>query len=63
MVLTVRDFRPYVAVLHRLGRLDLAELIVQDYLDAFVNGFNTFVAHMLDILKATASHTTKKAGL
>jgi hypothetical protein len=59
LVLSLRDFRPHVAMLRRMGRLDLAELIVKDYLDSFAQGFNQFVAQLLEILNATATHTDK----
>ena len=35
LVITLRDFRPYVAPLLRLGRADLARLLAQDYLDSY----------------------------
>lgn len=56
--LSLRDFRPHVAALHQLGRLKLAEIILQHYLDTFAQGFNEFVANLLDILNAAATHTT-----
>jgi len=57
--LSLRDFRPHVAALQQLGRIDLAELMLQHYVDSFAQGFNEFVAHLLDILNATATHTTR----
>lgn len=59
--LTLRDFRPHVAALDQIGRLDLARMMVTHYLDSFAQGFNEFVAHLLDILNATATHTSKGA--
>ncbi len=59
--LTLRDFRPHVAALARIGRLDLARFMAAHYLDSFAHGFNEFVAHLLDILNATATHTSKGA--
>lgn len=59
--LTLRDFRPHVVALSQIGRLDLAKLMVTHYLDSFAQGFNEFVAHLLDILNATATHTSKGA--
>jgi hypothetical protein len=59
--LSLRDFRPHVAALQRLGRLDLAELMVRHYLDSFAQGFNYFVARLLEILNATATHADKEA--
>ena len=43
MRISLRDFRPHVALLHEVGHGDLANLIAQDYLDAYVQGMNTFV--------------------
>ncbi len=57
--LSLRDFRPHVAALSRLGRFDLAEMMLKHYLDNFAQGFNEFVLHLLDILNATATHITK----
>lgn len=57
---SLRDFRPYIAALHQLGRIDLAEMIVTDYLEAFTVGFNQFVATLLDILNAKATHAAGK---
>ena len=58
MHLSLRDFRPYVATLAKLNRLNLAEIIIGDYLDTFVIGFNQLVASLLDILNARATHTS-----
>ncbi len=55
--LSLRDFRPHVAVLDRLNQRRLAELIAEDYLESFVTGFNEFVTNALDIVNATATHT------
>lgn len=59
MHLSLRDFRPHIASLAAQDRLDLAELMVEDYVTAFAAGFNQFVDSLLDILKANATH---KAG-
>lgn len=58
MHLSLRDFRPHVAALAKLNRVNLAEIIVSDYLDTFAAGFNQFVAGLLDILNARATHTS-----
>ncbi|MCL4298927.1 MAG: hypothetical protein KJ077_24535 [Anaerolineae bacterium] len=55
--LSLRDFRPHVAALQQIGKLDLAELMLKDYLDSFARGFNEFVARLLDLLNATATHS------
>lgn len=57
---SLRDFRPHVAELHKMGRADLAELIAKDYLDAFVKGFNQFTKRLLEILNVNASHAAKE---
>ena len=35
LVITLRDFRPYVAPLLQLGRADLARLLAQDYVSSY----------------------------
>lgn len=52
MHLALRDFRPHVTALAGLGRRDLAELMVQDFIAAFTAGFNHFVARLIEILSA-----------
>ena len=42
-VITLRDFRPHIAQLHNIGQKELAKQITQDYLDAYVTGFNRFI--------------------
>ncbi len=61
MHLALRDFRPHVATLAKLNRIDLAQTIINDYLDTFAAGFNQFVAGLLDILNARATHTSDYA--
>jgi hypothetical protein len=58
--LSLRDFMPHVSALHKVNRLDLAELILQDYLEGFVSGFNQFVKDLLEILNANATHASKE---
>jgi hypothetical protein len=60
--LALRDFRPHVAALHNIDRTDLAELIVRDYIDVFVTGFNQFVERLLEILNVNATHSSKESG-
>jgi hypothetical protein len=43
MTVTLRDFRPHVEPLLRINRGDLAYLITQDYVDAYVAGINRLV--------------------
>jgi hypothetical protein len=57
MHISLRDFRPHVAVLQAAGRADLAHEITQDYLDSYVKGFNNFI---FDLHRITlASRRTK----
>jgi hypothetical protein len=51
--LSLRDFRPHIAVLHGLGMADLAQQIAQDYLDAYADGLNQYVAELRDIVIAS----------
>lgn len=44
--LSLRDFRPHVAALQAIGRADLAQKITQDYLDAYAEGFNRYLADL-----------------
>jgi hypothetical protein len=59
MRISLRDFRPHVAGLHAIGRRDLARLITQDYLDAYAEGFNTFIHDLQRI--TVASRETRLA--
>ncbi len=43
MRISLRDFRPHVAALQAVGRAGLAHDITQDYLDAYVKGFNNYI--------------------
>lgn len=44
--LSLRDFRPHVAVLSEIGKSQLAALIAQDFLDGFADGFNLFIREL-----------------
>jgi hypothetical protein len=58
--LSLRDFRPHVQALAKVNRLDVAELILKDYLEGFVTGFNQFVEDLLKILNVNATHASKE---
>ncbi len=62
MRLSLRDFRPHVAQLIAAGHGELAQHIAQDYLNAYVDGLNTYVAELTRIALAgrrlTSSFTT-----
>ena len=57
MRIHLRDFRPQVAALLSIGRKDLANMITQDYLDAYAEGFNAYI-HDLSLI-TLASRETK----
>jgi hypothetical protein len=61
MKLSLRDFRPYVALLHEAGRKDLANRIAQDYLDTFVQGLNQFIKEATLIAVARPADPSHKA--
>jgi hypothetical protein len=46
MHISLRDFRPHVAMLEQAGQRDLAVRIAQDYLDAYASGFNEFIKNL-----------------
>lgn len=58
MKITLRDFRPHVALLHETGQKELANLIAQDYLDAYVEGLNGFVQEITRIALAHPRNKT-----
>ncbi len=58
MCLSLRDFRPHVTALAKLKRLDLAEMIATDQMNAFVTSFNRFVTNLTEIISMTRdTHT------
>jgi acyl-homoserine lactone acylase PvdQ len=57
MRIHLRDFRPQVAALLSIRRKDLANMITQDYLDAYAEGFNAYI-HDLSLI-TLASRETK----
>lgn len=50
--ISLRDFRPHVGSLERAGRKDLALRIAEDYLEAYVRGFNQYLAELRQIVEA-----------
>ncbi|GAB4512910.1 MAG: hypothetical protein OHK0046_13090 [Anaerolineae bacterium] len=58
--ISLRDFRPHITDLFAAGHGELAELIVKDYLDAFVFGFNKYVSELKEI---TIAGSARKRGL
>jgi hypothetical protein len=51
--ISLRDFRPHVTVLYENGLSPLADLIAQDFLDSYVDGFNLFVRELREITVAS----------
>jgi hypothetical protein len=43
MRITLRDFRPHVALLESVGRGDLAVRLARDYLDSYARGLNSYI--------------------
>ena len=52
MRIHLRDFRPHVAGLISIGRKDLANMIAQDYLDAYARGFNKYIHDLARVASA-----------
>ena len=53
MKLTLRDFRPHVAALQKIGRKDLADQVAQDYLDAYARGLNQYIQEVTRIARTS----------
>ena len=53
MHISLRDFRPHVAALYAIGRKDLANLITQDYLETYAEGFNSYIRDLRTITAAS----------
>lgn len=58
--MNLRDFRPHVSTLIAIGRKDLAELITQNYLDAYVNGANHYIRELSQITIANRETLVKE---
>ncbi|MCA9915321.1 MAG: hypothetical protein KC496_18335, partial [Anaerolineae bacterium] len=53
MVITLRDFRPYVARLLEIQQNKLAQQIAQEYLDSYVIGFNQYIRDLSLIVRTS----------
>jgi hypothetical protein len=53
MRITLRDFRPHVALLVAAGHKDLATGLAQDYLDAYARGLNRFITDLRRITETS----------
>lgn len=51
--INLRDFRPHISKLLEIGRKDLAEMIAQDYLNAYVLGANIYIHELSKITIAS----------
>jgi len=60
MRIVLRDFRPHVERLIRLGRKNLANLIAQDYLDAYAQGLNRYVQEVTRIAIARSKNSKNR---
>ncbi|MDQ7024261.1 MAG: choline/carnitine O-acyltransferase [Anaerolineae bacterium] len=49
--ISLRDFRPHVALLLKASQPQLAHHITQDYLDSYVEGFNQYIKDLLRITR------------
>lgn len=56
--ISLRDFRPHVALLWDIGEPELANQITKDFLDSYVDGFNLFVRELRQI--TVAKHEAKR---
>jgi hypothetical protein len=59
---TLRDFRPHVKILIDARLEPIAQLVVQDYLDAYVNGLNHYVVELGEITVASAERPSLFSG-
>ncbi|GAB4538041.1 MAG: hypothetical protein Fur002_00860 [Anaerolineales bacterium] len=57
MKFSLRDFRPHVSALLAIGRKDLANLIAQDYLEGYAQGFNEYARELGRIIAARRETT------
>jgi len=53
--LSLRDFRPHVALLHQVQLGELAQRITQDYIDAYAQGMNSYIRELQRITQASQS--------
>ena len=49
MRVSLRDFRPHVAALHKIGQEALADQMAQEYLEAYATGLNHYVQELRQI--------------
>jgi hypothetical protein len=59
MKINLRDFRPHVSSLIAVGRKDLAEMVTQDYLNAYVKGANQYIRELSRVTIASRETLAK----
>jgi hypothetical protein len=58
---SLRDFRPHAPVLIDMGLAHIAQLMTQDMLNAYADGFNQFIREMRDITIASRETRSRNA--
>lgn len=53
MRISLRDFRPHVTLLEKIGRKELALRLTQNYLDAYAHGLNSYIKELQQITQAS----------
>jgi len=61
--LSLRDFRPHVRLLGEAGQIIVAQMMAQDYLDAYCTGLNNYVADLRQIITAGSETRAGQRGL
>ncbi len=60
MRISLRDFRPHVALLQACDRQDIAAWITQDYLDNYALGLNTYIKELQKITRSSRKTRLEK---
>jgi hypothetical protein len=60
MRLSLRDFRPHVALLLACGHKALATRLSQDYLDTYAQGLNQFISQLRQITQSNRETQVRK---
>ena len=60
MRVSLRDFRPHVRLLLTAGEIELAYALTEDYLDAYAEGFNTYIQELRRITLASRETRLEK---
>jgi len=62
MRLSLRDFRPHVAMLELVGQKEVAHEIAQDYLNSYVNGLNDYILILMQITESSRETRLARTG-